>query len=189
MLFGTLVLAGFLQLPVAQAETLETFFKCEDTICVVEYTFTTTCAESLLLDICYDFIHLLNFAKQKHTKITQMDANDDRYTVIYEYSWLFYQSRSTYVKQLQRNLKRVIFEMIGFSQNVNIFPCVLKSDGYYEVGYYDLSRRVTYFQRTILDKKPTGFYLKYSAKATEDFLKNFESYVRKHETMCNTKSP
>ncbi len=179
----------FLNLSVVQADTLDVFFSCEDTIYIIEYTFSTTCGESLLLDICYDFGHLLNFANQKHTTITKMNAYDGCYTVIYEFSQFFYQSRSTYVKRLLPNLKRVYFEMIDFSQNIDIFPNVLKSYGYYEVGCNDLERKVIYYQKTILDKKPTGSYVAYTAKATEDFLKSFESYVRKHEKRGNTKFP
>jgi hypothetical protein len=163
-----------------RGDTLDAFSIHDDTTYIVEYSFTTTCSESLLLDICYGFGHLLNFAARKHTTISELTSGEDWYTVVYEYRYLFYRSRSTYTKRIEPDRGRVSFEMIDFEQNIRVLPVVVRSSGFYEISCGD-ERVVKYYQTTVLDGELTGFCLHYVINRTERFLRDFETYVKKHE--------
>lgn len=162
-------------------DTLDTFFSYHDTKYIIEYSFTTTCSESLLFHICYDYKHLLKFASQEHTTIEKVESHNDWHTLCYQYRYLFYRSHSIYIKRLVLDTKSVTFHMIDFTQNIRIFPHVVKSSGYYAITCDGDERKVTYFQETVLDTKLSGFYLRFVIDKTQYFLKNFESYVKKWE--------
>ncbi len=175
-----LLIIGMLPI-IIQAAELDGHFSVEDKKYIVDYSFNSTCSESLILNICYDFGHLLNFAAQEHTKIKQIDLNGDQYTVVYEYNYLFYRNRTTYLKTIEPRTNRINFYMLDFAQNISILPNVVESYGYYEVTSDAQGHAVRYFQETILDTELRGFYLTYVRSRTEDFLRKFEDYIRGFE--------
>jgi hypothetical protein len=168
-----------------QGGALPAFFAHEGTKYTIKYAFTSTCSESMLLSICYDFGHVVDFAREVHTTISLVDSHDTWHTVAYEYHYLLYRSRSTYIKRLVLNESKVTFEMIEFDQNIKILPNVTVSAGCYEIGSEDGKRKVTYLQQTELDSELSGLCLRSIVRRTECFLRNLKDYVEKHETDSN----
>lgn len=163
-------------------ETIDTVIRCDDTKYTIEYSFRTVCDESLLLNICYDYGHLVNFAAQKNLTIDKLMEGSDWHNVIYKYHYLFYRNSTTYTKRLLIDSSMVIFEMVDFSQNFGLFPKVIESRGHYRIERDVEGHRVEYYQETVLDREITGFYLDHLMKATNEFLNSFEDYVRSHES-------
>lgn len=164
-----------------RAGALDSCFIVEDKKYVIDYCFHSTCSESLIMNICYDFEHLVNFAEQPHTEIRQDTSGLDFYVVIYDYQYLFYRSRSVYSKRMEPQQHRVFFRMIDFSQNIGVLPGVVDSYGYYEVTSDAEGCTVRYFQETSLDADLEGFYLTHVRSGTEAFLRKFENYIRGFE--------
>lgn len=174
------LLTTLLHVCALRGNTLDAFSVHDDTTYIVEYSFATTCSESLLLEICYGFGHLLNFATQEHMTISELTSGEGWYTVVYGYRYLFYRSRSTYTKRIEPDKGRVTFEMIDFEQNIRVLPVVVRSSGFYEIACGE-ERVVKYYETTVLDGELTGFCLDYVINRTERFLRDFEIYVKKHE--------
>lgn len=162
-------------------ETVDTVIRCDDASYTVEYSFLTVCGESLLLNICYDYGHLVNFAVQKNLTIEKLAEGSDWYNVVYEYHYLFYRNSTTYTKQLLTDSNIVVFEMVDFSQNFGLFPEVIESRGHYKIEEDDGGHKVEYYQEVVLDREFTGFYRNHLIKRTKEFLSNFENYIRSHE--------
>jgi hypothetical protein len=164
-----------------EGETIDTVIRCDDTKYTVEYSFMTVCDESLLLNICYDYGHLVDFAVQKNLTIGKLAEGPDWHNVVYRYHYLFYRNSTTYTKRLLTDSSMVTFEMIDFTQNLGLFSKVTESRGHYRIERDGEGHRVEYYQETVLDREITGFYLDHLMKSTNEFLSSFENYVRSHE--------
>lgn len=164
-----------------QAQEVGSFLTCEDSIYKVEYTFTTRCKKNMLLEICFEFSHLIEFAKQKNTTIKLLESGENWYTVEYDYRYFIYTNNSIYKKTIIPQENLVKFEMINYSQNIGILPKVLAASGYYKVIANEKENEVTYYQKTILDRQMDRFYLKSVKRKTEEFFLNLKEYIEKFE--------
>ncbi len=176
-----LILLPIIGISNAQAQEIDSFLFVKDSIYTVEYKFTTICPEDKLLEIFYDFSHLMKFARTKNTTIKQLEKGENWHNVQYDYHYFIYKSSAIYKKTIIPKDTLVKFELINYSHNIGIIPKVLAAFGYYKITHENEENLVTYYQETILEGPMQWFHLNLVKSQTKEFLTNLKDYVKKFE--------
>lgn len=173
---------GFINcIPYTQAEEINSFLSFEDSTYTVDYTFTTTCGKDKLLEIYYQFSHLVKWVKQTNMTFRLLKSGENWYIVQYDYHFFAYKSSTVYKKTIMGEDNLVKFEMINYSSNFDLVPKVISSTGYYRITPQKNQNIVTYYQKTILAQPINWFYLKWVENQTRKFLLDMQDYTKKFE--------
>ncbi|MBN1998871.1 hypothetical protein JW935_15030 [candidate division KSB1 bacterium] len=104
---------------------------------------------------------------------------EDWYLVTFTYQrFLVFQHRSTWLRTLDRRERKITFKLISNSNNINIIPEMLSSNGYYQFKHEKEGSLVEYFQECRL---LPGFlkttYINMAKKEAIKFLHVFKVYL------------
>jgi hypothetical protein len=167
-----LSIAGY---PIAPAQnTLEV--KVEGNSYVLEYSYTTRCSKGLLISILYDFDHLTRIATlAKSIKLVEQGAG--WYIVQYEYAYLGYINRISYLTTLEPEENIVRYELIDFWQNLKLLPVPTSAKGYWKVVEGPEFNTVYDSQENLFEKPLSALAKMIMPKETKSYIAKLEKYI------------
>ncbi len=151
----------------------------------VVHRFETNCDRVQLLDILYDFSHLLEFM----TDVDRLEKSHETatsYRVTYSYKYLFYKSRLVFKKTKHEKESIIEFQLESNWDNVEFLPELVNVHGFWKVerGSAPDGWTVRYYQRSVFDDDIGFFYGKILKARTFKFLRSLERYIE--ERQCHS---
>ena len=144
-------------------------------------TFSTSTDPDCLLNVFYDFDHLLNFITRADS-IILLHQGRNSYEVCYVYRKLLFESRFTYRKTLIQRDQRIAFEMVSNEQGFFSFPKVLSSRGYYEIKPRAEGCTFVYFEEARIGSKLPYRLVSMAKNEAIRFLEEIKKYT---ESKCH----
>jgi len=134
-----------------------------------------------LFEMAYNIEHLRILAGDAES-VKLIRQGDQWYEVEYIYRryWLF-ENRSVWHRELDRRDGMIRFELVESTNNSELMPVMLSSEGHYKFTPVDGVYHVEYFQECILQSG--GLLNKYMDKARQEaisFLVNFQKQINMH---------
>jgi hypothetical protein len=139
--------------------------------------FTVKAEFDCLISILYEFKYLKNIISSAKS-ITLIQQGENWYDVGYVYKKLFFTNESVYRKTLKLEEQKIVFELISYKQNTDLFPKVLSSSGYYQIKPDSTGYTVEYFQKCILKSSfLNNAYINTAKKESIKFMLELKEYV------------
>ncbi|MCL6590196.1 MAG: hypothetical protein K6U80_09615 [Firmicutes bacterium] len=150
--------------------------KVEGASYVLEYSYTTKCPKDLLISILYDFDHLTRIATLAKT-IKLVDQGPNWYIVQYEYAYLGYHNRLSYLTTLEPDDNIVRYELIDFWQNIKLLPVPVSAKGYWKVIEGPEFNTIYDSQENIFEKPLSALAKLIMPKETMSYAARLEKYI------------
>lgn len=133
--------------------------------------------KNCLLDMLYDPRQLRQYARHADA-VEVADQGDGWQTVVYDYSSLFYRSRSTFKRTLDTARNRIDYRLIAIEQQGLVSPDINSISGYYKVTSEEGYCRVTFHQEGVIGNGVlSGFYFYTAEKEAVSFLDNMQRHA------------
>ena len=139
--------------------------------------FTVDGGKNCLLDMLYDPEHLRQYARHADA-VEVADQGNGWQTVVYDYSSLFYHSRSTFKRTLDSARDRINYRLIAIEQHGLVSPDINSISGYYKVTSEEEYCRVTFHQKGVIGNGMLSrFYFYTAEKEAVTFLDNMQRHA------------
>jgi hypothetical protein len=133
-----------------------------------------------LLPVFYAKDHLVHYYRSFH-KIENIVYDESRYKVIFHYKRTFFEWVTYYDREIDRDAKRVTFNLVSQEQNVRILPEIVYSRGYFEVIPGDKKNRIVYRQEVQFKGFGNAIQRAVFIKNINDFFDSIDKYIRRLE--------
>lgn len=139
--------------------------------------FTVNADKNCLLDMLYDPQRLRQYAS--HADAVELaDQGEGWQKIIYDYSSLFYSSKSTFIRRLDSEADRINYRLTAIEQYGLVSPDISSISGYYQVSTEQDGCRVTFHQQGVIGNGMlSGFYLHNAEKEAVAYLGNMQRYA------------
>ena len=139
-----------------------------------------------VLETIYLFYHLQQLLKEDADVVKLLRQEKDHYDVRLVHKGKLYVIDTVYRRSLQKDKKRVAFELLETKQEGRMIPKILSSKGYYELETVKGGVKVNYFEETRIatarwDPRSAGL-VEVVERDTLSFLKNLKKYAE--QTAC-----
>ena len=132
-----------------------------------------------LISILYDFKHLKNIISSANS-IILIQQGENWYDVGYTFKKFLFTNKSVYRKTLKLEEQKIVFKMISNWQNINLFPKVLSSSGYYRIECESTGYKIEYFQECkIKSTFLKDIYINKAKKESTKFMLELKEYVER----------
>lgn len=162
----------------AETDTLRHHFSTDGDSYSFTGEFTASGGKNCLLDMLYDPRQLRQYAR--HADGVEVAGRGDGWqTVVYDYSGLFYRSRSTFKRTLDTAGDRINYRLIAIEQQGLISPDITSISGYYKVSSEEECCRVTFHQQGVIGSNGmlSDFYFYTAEKEAVTFLDNMRRHA------------
>lgn len=131
-----------------------------------------------LLELLFDYENVELYAGRA-SEIERGASGDEWYDLTYTYRRLaILENVSTWHRTLNRDSRRVEFELVASTNNVNFMPTVLSSRGYLLVIPQGQGCLIEYSQEsTLAAGVSTGLYIRLARREAVAFLSELRSFV------------
>jgi hypothetical protein len=169
-------------------------FICHGKSYEVHYEFETEMASADVLAVIHEFEHLRQYMDRLSLKMTLVSASDIctdapgsiSNTIRYDYTYLIFTKKLTLKRVMNPDSGFVTFNMIHAEENSKLIPSVKATWGRYDVHPSQRGCRVTYIQKTEMDRSLNRFYGEIIRLETQAVLKSQFAYIRSMADKKNT---
>jgi len=139
-----------------------------------------------VLETIYQFYHLQQLLKEDADVVRLLRQEKDHYDVRLVHKGKLYVIDTVYRRSLQKDQRRVAFELLETKQEGRMIPKILSSKGYYALQTVKGGVKVNYFEETRIatarwDPRSAGL-VEVVERDTLSFLKNLKKYAE--QTAC-----
>ncbi len=143
--------------------------------------FFVTADPDSLVDLIYNFKNISGYAAGAES-INLVGEGENWYDVSFTYRKLvFFKSQSTWHRILRPNDRKIEFEMLSNTTNLNLIPTMNQSSGYYQIKPAGTGSHLMYFQESRLNSGILrDTYINLVVKEALVFLCEFREFIEKN---------
>jgi len=161
-----------------QAFTGERYFENRDSAYTFGFWYETSLDRDSVMNILYDFTHLERYGDDSRN-MRLIRQEKDWYEIEIRIQFLFYDSRSIYIRKKNSETGSIDIDLVSYSQNNDAMPPITRSHASYRLHCINGITSIEYEQKVTFDRTVNWIYMRVVKKKLNDFTDDLIRYLDK----------